>query len=348
MNTAVAAINKGMGGSFVQTATAQTLKKLVMERDGLNDGERGELVAFLSNDAEAPGGAEISGILQTMADEMSADVKTIVASEDEKVKSYGDLMSSKKKMVETLTKSIETKLKRIGKLGIDIVQMKNDLGESGESLIEDKKFLADLDKNCAEKQKLFDDNVRMRGQELLALQDTIKMLNSDDALELFKKTLPGASASFMQVKESTDRSLASASLILREALKSSEHKPSLDFILLALQGKKAGFGKVIKLIDSLVGELRHSSSMTNTRGSIAFHSSTCRRTRRKRVSVILTTSKRTSPTEKKASRRRSQSLMLWRMESALWTNPWLRPLSNARRSRPTTPILWLVTLPPWS
>jgi len=98
--------------------------------------------------------------------------------------------------------------------------------------------------------------VKMRSQELLALQDTIKMMNSDDALELFKKTLPGASASFMQVKEGTDRTRASVSRILREALKTSKHRPSLDFILLALHGKKAGFGKIIKLIDSLVGELK--------------------------------------------------------------------------------------------
>jgi len=255
MKKAVTAINNGMGGSFVQTATAQTLKKLVMDRDGLNDGERGELVAFLSNDAEAPGAGEISGILKTMADEMTADLKTIVTTEGDKVKSYDELISSKKKMVEALTQSIEKKLKRIGKLGIDIVQMKNDLGESGESLIEDKKFLADLDKNCADKQQLFDDNVKMRGQELLALQDTIKMLNSDDALELFKKSLPGA-ASFMQVKESTDRARVRVSRILREAVMTSKHQPSIDFILLALHGKKTGFGKVIKLIDSLVGELK--------------------------------------------------------------------------------------------
>merc|ERR1719329_1079772 len=184
---------------------ASTLKKLIMDRDGLNDGERGELVAFLSNDEEAPGAGEISGILKTMGDEMSADLKSLVAAEGDKVKSYDGLMSTKKKLVEALTKSIESKLKRIGKLGVDIVQMKNDLSESAESLIEDKKFLADLDKNCAAKQKLFDENVKMRGQELLALQDTIKMLNSEDALELFKKTLPAASASFMQVKQSTDR-----------------------------------------------------------------------------------------------------------------------------------------------
>ena len=36
---------------------------------------------------------------------------------------------------------------------------------------------------------------------MLALEHTIKMLNDDDALELFKKTLPGASA-FLQVQVS--------------------------------------------------------------------------------------------------------------------------------------------------
>ena len=56
--------------------------------------------------------------------------------------------------------------------------------------------------------KMVDDMVALlkkwcktRTEELLALADTIKMLNDDDALELFKKTLPGASA-FLQVQVS--------------------------------------------------------------------------------------------------------------------------------------------------
>ena len=56
------------------------------------------------------------------------------------------------------------------------------------SAFSNMKFLADLDKNCAGKQKLYDENVKMRGQELAALADTIKILNDYDALELFKKT----------------------------------------------------------------------------------------------------------------------------------------------------------------
>merc|ERR1719446_1650958 len=90
---------------------------------------------------------------------------------------------------------------RLGEAQVQIVEMKEDLDDTGKALIEDRKFLADLDKNCALKQKENAANQKLRSEELLALADTIKVLNDDD-LELFKKTLPGASASFVQLKVS--------------------------------------------------------------------------------------------------------------------------------------------------
>merc|ERR1712118_491559 len=92
--------------------------------------------------------------------------------------------------------------------------------------------------------------VNTRNEELLALADTIKVLNDDDALELFKKTLPG-SASFMQVEVSSEATRAKALAQIRNV-----HSPQLDFIALAIQGKKIGFGKVIKMIDSMVATLK--------------------------------------------------------------------------------------------
>merc|ERR1719160_156330 len=95
-------------------------------------------------------------------------------------------------------------MKRSGELSVKIVQMKNDLGDSEEALMEDEKFLKDMEKNCATKTAEWEEIVKTRSEELLALADTIKVLNDDDALELFKKTLPGASASFMQVTASSE------------------------------------------------------------------------------------------------------------------------------------------------
>jgi septal ring factor EnvC (AmiA/AmiB activator) len=88
----------------------------------------------------------------------------------------------------------------------------------------------------------------MRSEELLALADTIKILNDDDALELFKKTLPGA-ASFMQVEVTMADQRRQALAVIRAA---RGNRPELNFIALALQGKKVNFAKVLKMIDEMV------------------------------------------------------------------------------------------------
>jgi len=129
--------------------------------------------------------------------------------------------------------------------------MKNDLGDTAEALVEDKKFLADLEKNCATKQAEWEEIVKTRNEELLALADTIKVLNDDDSLELFKKTLPGAS-SFVQVRVSSEAVRARA----MEAIRSAPRSTHLDFISLAIQGKKIGFEKVIGMIDEMVQTLK--------------------------------------------------------------------------------------------
>jgi len=255
LNKAVDAISKGAGGAFLQTQTAQNLKKMVLNKENMNDGDRGELVAFLTdNDEYAPASGEIIGILKTMGDEMNVDLADLKKTEAGAITAYDALMAAKKKEVDALTKAIETKLKRIGELGVEIVQMKNDLGDTGEALLEDKKFVKDLEKNCAAKQAQFDESVKMRGQELAALADTIKILNDDDALELFKKTLPGA-ASFLQ-EQVTQEDMANKALAFLNAAQKSARNPKLDFIALAVKGKKAGFEKVIKLIDDLTAELK--------------------------------------------------------------------------------------------
>merc|ERR1719352_1460983 len=116
--------------------------------------------------------------------------------ETEAIKTYEGLMAAKTKEVDACTAAIEAKTTSIGELGVDIVEKKNDLTETEAAYMEDKKYLADLDSNCAKKTAEWEVVVTTRAQELAALADTIKILNDDDALELFKKTLPSPSSSF--------------------------------------------------------------------------------------------------------------------------------------------------------
>merc|ERR1719171_1864163 len=93
-------------------------------------------------------------------------------------------------------------MQRHGELSVEIVNMEDDLDDTVKALEADKKFLADLDANCATKKQEYEEVKKTRADELVALADTIKILNDDEALELFKKALPSSAASFVQLQVS--------------------------------------------------------------------------------------------------------------------------------------------------
>merc|ERR1719217_179524 len=187
---------------------------------------------------------------------MMKDEQAATADENAAAQSYEELMAAKKKEIDAATAEIETKLQRVGELGVEIVMMKEDLSDTQEALMEDRKFMADLSKNCATKKKEWAEITKTRNEELLALADCIKMLNDDDALELFKKTLPsGASASLIQDDRSAQEVRHKAIALLKAAQGTKRSIP-LDLVSMALTGKKVGFEKVIKLIDDMVGTLK--------------------------------------------------------------------------------------------
>jgi len=115
-----------------------------------------------------------------------------------------------------------------------------------------KKFLANLADMCEKKKGEWEARVKTRAEELVALADTIKVLNDDDALELFKKTLGSGASSFMQVSVSA----ASARNAAAAKLQSVARSARMDLLLLALRGKKIGFDKVIGMIDEMVAALK--------------------------------------------------------------------------------------------
>jgi len=264
---AAAAVEKGMAGAFLQTETAQTLRHLVQNesQEVLGENDRQELIAFLSgseSDGYAPQSGEIVGILKQMHDTMSKDLADATSEEEASVQAYEALMAAKKKEVAALTATVETKTEDAGELGVEIVQMKEDLSDTQAALVADKEFLQELAKGCKTKTAEWEERSKTRGEELVALADTIKVLNDDDALELVKKTLPGSSASLMQmsVSQTTLRNLAKTHIQDAAKLATAHDKASLNLLAFSLAGKKAlsqgGFEKVVTMIDGMVELLK--------------------------------------------------------------------------------------------
>lgn len=258
LKKAIAALEKGMAGSFLQTPAAQIVKRIVSGKADVLEGDRRLLTAFLSGSSlYSPQGVEVVGILKQVLDTTGKDLMEAEESEATSVKNFDALMAAKKKEVSALTQAIEEKTQRAGELAVKIVQMKDDLSDTQKALLEDKKFLAQLEKGCGTATEDWETQSKTRQEELLALAETIKVLNDDDALELFKKTLPSAGASsFLQVTTTAAATRSRALASLKSlAQPQRDHKVQLDLISLALHGKTVGFEKVTAMIDEMVTTL---------------------------------------------------------------------------------------------
>jgi len=259
MAKAIPAIEKGMSGGFLQTSTAAMVLRVAMNDPDLSDFDRQAVTAYLQGSSAfqegyVPKSGQIVGISKTMKDDFDKDLAALVEQENAAKKSYDELMAAKTKEVEAHTQAIEHKTTLVGELSVNIINMKNDLTDSEQALIEDTKFLQDLEKNCGSKTKEMEERVKTRGQEIVAIQETIKILNDDDALELFKKTLP--SASLIQIRKSMDQVKYKAMQLVKSLSRQRmTNRPGMDLIAVALSGKKVDFSKVIKMIDDMVALL---------------------------------------------------------------------------------------------
>jgi len=256
LGKATAAIEGGMAGSFLQNAAATAVLRRITLDAEMSSPDREMLSAFLSQgQGYVPASGEIVGILKQLKDTMEKTLAEVTATEEEAIKTFADLMEAKTKELEANTAAIESKLERVAQVGLEITEMKEDIDDTAKALAEDKNFLAELAKGCSTKEAEWAERTKTRADELLAIADTIKILNDDDALDLFKKTLP--SASFLQTRDSAQNLKRRAIAVLHAArAKRRIPEPRLDFIALALQGKSGGtFDKVIGMIDEMVAIL---------------------------------------------------------------------------------------------
>jgi len=257
---ATSAVSNGLEGSFLQTPASQIIQNAVSKLS-LVETEVDEMNAFLSQSKDyTPQSGEVLGILKQMGESMAAALSDATSAEEEAISSHKDLMAAKKKEIGALTATIERKMGQIGELGVSIVQMKDDLSDTQATLLQDKKFMAELEQGCSTKAADMEERSKTRSAEVVALADTIKILNDDDALELFKKTLPSAGASFLQIQEGMSTVRAKALAVLRSAKASAAtgDRAGLEMLMLSLIGKaraKGGFEKVITMIDDMVALL---------------------------------------------------------------------------------------------
>merc|ERR1719281_293387 len=185
---------------------------------------------------------------------MDKDLKGLISSEEAAQAGFEDLSAAKKAAIAASGSAIESKTQRAGELAVAIVTTEDDIEDTTADMDETNKFLANLAASCAEKKKEWAERSKTRSEEIAAISETIDVLNDDDALDLFKKTLSlkqGPSMGFLQKKSALSASLKARSMVEHLA-KSSANADALNLIAYALKSKKADFSKVLAMIDNMV------------------------------------------------------------------------------------------------
>jgi hypothetical protein len=267
---AISALEKGMGASFMQTAVGSKVKAIIEKQaENMDVDDKETISAFLEAGGDyQPASGQIVGILKNMKDEMEKAIGEAKSAEDSAISSFGELKGAKQKEIAATTDAIESLTKRSGELAVSIVQNKNAAKDASEEAADAAEFLANLKTSCATKEEEWAGRQATRADELEAISKAIAILNEDDALDLFKKTLKTPktvvtqAAAFLQKSEGKASELSQVRAQI-SALKGNKLSAGVALMQNAMLGQiksmqksgKVDFSKVLKMIDDMVALL---------------------------------------------------------------------------------------------
>jgi len=199
-----------------------------------------------------PQSGQIFGILKQMLEDFEKNLSEEQKAELKAKQEYEALKAAKQEQIATGERTIIQIDADLADLREKHAQASQELEDTLAQLDLDRTFLANLKKKCAETDEEFDRRVKSRTEEIAAVEDTIKILNTDPAFDVFDKTVNTA---FLQTgmtsQEEQKRRRQTMAVLQRAAERSGE--PHLS--LVAASAQLDTFTKVKELIDKLAAEL---------------------------------------------------------------------------------------------
>merc|ERR1719454_1602466 len=258
MTGAIAALEKGMG--FLQMGASQksTVERMVASSSSLDEFQRESVMDLLQGKETAQSSGEITGMLKAMLEEMEGDLASAKKDEATAASGFEELSAAKSDEIASATSAIESKTKRAGNVAVEIVQTQDDMEDTEKEVAETQAFLGDLATQCAEKKADWTERQKMRAEEISAVSEAIKVLNDDDALDLFKKAVPAmvqTGQEFLQMSAKPSVALRARGLVLSLMQTGRSHTTELSLMASALKAKAVDFSKISAQIDGMIDVL---------------------------------------------------------------------------------------------
>merc|ERR1719506_958684 len=202
--------------------------------------------AFLQ--AEAPASGEIFGILKQMKETFETNLEASQREETTNQKAYEDLKAAKEEEISAGQTMLDTKTVELGTVDEKNAMSKEDLDDTQNTLAADQEFLAALKQKCAELDAEYEERTKTRQAEIQATSKALAFLSSDEAHDLFSRSM-----GFTQV--SIRRHSVRRENVYAQLMNAAKRTGDPRLSTLAQQAKLDAFAKVKKSIQDMVDNL---------------------------------------------------------------------------------------------
>merc|ERR1719476_1088855 len=192
----------------------------------------------------------IFGILQEMKEEFQRDLGEARAKDLAAEESYQKLRAAKLSEIKAATTQKKQKEKELADLLYKASKAKENKEKAEAAIEADNKFLATLEKDCKEEEIAYQERLKVRTQEIIALSETLKILTDDDARELYDKTM-----ALLQVDASQTSRARALQRSVQHIAEVARRNGNTALAALAVRMQLDAFTKVKEMMDKMLAEL---------------------------------------------------------------------------------------------
>eukprot|EP00929_Paragymnodinium_shiwhaense_P111683 TRINITY_DN79_c0_g1_i2.p1 TRINITY_DN79_c0_g1~~TRINITY_DN79_c0_g1_i2.p1 ORF type:complete len:731 (-),score=325.15 TRINITY_DN79_c0_g1_i2:113-2305(-) len=234
-----------------------------------------EKLAFLSEFAAgrgeryAPQSATIQGILKDMYETFTTDLEDAITSEATSNRDFESFMAVKAKELAQLEETKDKKTAEKVEAEANLAEATQSYDDTRAQMKADQEFFDATKEACEAKHAEWTTRVEMRNEELAGIEEALKILTSDEAREIFQKSIqPGQGGnqvsaadvpSLLQVSQKTEAAAVAVAKAYEQIKTLGRQAHSLRLATLAAQVREAKFGhfeKVISAIDKMMQTLK--------------------------------------------------------------------------------------------
>jgi len=200
---------------------------------------------------------QIFGILSEMRDEFGRDLSEAQTAEATALIAFQKLKAAKQEEIDAATKLRDQKASTLADATQANAQAKQDLEDTKVALAADQEFLLTLKKDCKVADEEYKARAKVRGDELVALAETIKILTNEESRDLFGKTMSflqtGAAGSMSARLAMQTQARARAVKRILAAAKASKN---WQLATLAVSAQLDAFDKVKEAMNKMMAEMQ--------------------------------------------------------------------------------------------